>query len=209
MIFAVSGGKKAQNIFFALVWLVFSLIIFGFITFSLNAESSKIEDLTPQTEASFAELSAGETVLLEARVDEGNHALVHDFVLACKEVFVDDDENGSWDTVREYNQSLRLRLGDSVFEVSFERACPRGDHDIIEDPLDDDVRWIGIRAGALLSVVGSVKSTAPLSVSTDQFYVGDVESYRKMLSNAGLFVTLFALLFIGIGVALLWRAIRS
>lgn len=170
---------RIKQLLFAFLWMGCVVAIAVTKLPALISDITLHDHLIAQ-ESELSSLEAGTKLLFETRVTDDNKALVRGLVLGCREEWVSpEDEYSSWEVQEEYNQDLYTFMGDTTVLVAFEKPCPNGDYARVENPADDNERWVGVTPGQLLTIQGELSSTDPLKVRATNYYIGTIESERS------------------------------
>ena len=178
---------------------------FAYAFLALSSEQRRLGGLKPFEAAQAAGLRAGQRILLTSVISEKNPPLIHDLVVACEETQGDDN---SWNPRKRYHRPLVVARDGVELTVTLRQPCPRGRHAVIPNPESNLWRWVGLRRGDTLTVVGTVTATSPLTLWGEDAFAGGVDEYRRYLTRARWYVVPFSVVCLLLGVALIVGGIR-
>jgi hypothetical protein len=180
---------------------------FFYTFFMLGSDLSQLEGLTPFDAARAAELRVGQPILVTAVLSDKNPPLVHDLVVACEET--QDVDTGSWQSRKQFQQSLIVTRDGIEFVVTLQQPCLGGRLTEIPNPESNLWRWVGLRNGETLTVVGRITGTGPLALRGEHAFAGSVEDYRRDLNRSRWYVLPFSGIFLLAGAGLIVNGARK
>jgi hypothetical protein len=198
-------GDYASGAIFAAVGI--GAVVFT--VFTANDELEPLDTLEPLTAARLSTLKSGQPVLLETRLETTHRLLIKNLIAGCEQHYVTSDDGGDWRHRSDFNQSLYVRYGNSRVALALVSGCPRGTYGRIDDPADDERRWIGYRNGDQITAVGKVSSLNPIAIRVGRHYGGTIEDYRGMLAMVKIIGPVVGLVFFAGGIFVIVRTRRK
>jgi hypothetical protein len=200
-----SHAKKRWVVGLGAFLVLAAIGAFLFSIFMLSNELERLDRLTPFESARASELRVGQPILITSIISDKNPPLIRDLVVACEET--QDEESGSWQPQKQFHRPLVVTRDGIEFVVTLRQPCPRGHTTEIPNPESNLWRWVGLRSGDTLTVVGTVTGADPLTLWGEDAFAGSVDDYRRYLTQVGWYVVPFSglLLLAGVGLILLGR----
>jgi len=191
------------GVFFVLIALGSFVLTFAV----LGGERAQLDSLTALSPDQVSDLQEGQTILLTSTISQENPQLVDDLVVACEQN--QDSDSGTWQERRQVHGPLVLDLDGLEIIATLRMPCPRGEYAIIDNPNDSMRRWVGLRRGDVLTLMGTVTGTSPLTLDAESSFGGDVEAYHHYLTKTRWYVLPFSAICLLAGVAFVVSALRS
>jgi len=185
-----------------LVLAAIGMLLYAFLV--VGEELARLEGLTPFEPAQG--LRVGQPILVTTVIGDGNPLLVHDLVVACEET--QDTDSRAWMPRKQIHGPLVVDCEGIEITVTLRQPCPRGRMSVIPDPESRMRRWVGLRRGDTLTVVGKVAGIDPLAVRGEDAFAGSADEYRRYLTRARWYVVPVSAIFLVAGLGLIASGAR-
>jgi hypothetical protein len=198
-----SSGGAWFMLIFGVVWLLFTA---AFTTLWLR-ETLELGRRLDAPVLSGQDLSAaapGAEVLTQATLSQSNPPVSGDLVLACREIYETNGEDASWEVSHRYLPEVSAVADGITFQLKVS-TCPSGQTVEKPDATSSDVRVVGVPVDALVSIVATVTSQAPLTLSADRWWVGSVVDWRSSQESTLPMFALFVLIFASVGIFMVYK----
>lgn len=188
------------------LFVLLAVGVFLFAFFMLSAERAQLDGLTPLPSGQTSHLRLKQPILITTTISEKNPLLVHDLVVACEES--QDPDGRSWHPKKRFHRPLLVTHDGVELVVTLRQPCPRGSYKVIPNPESNLWRWVGLRRGDTLTIIGTVISMSPLKLHGEHAFGGSVEDYRSYLTRGRWYAVPFSVFCLLVGAVLFVSARR-
>lgn len=162
--------------------IFFAIWIFASWTYKTVEEANSIKKSLRFEGGSTLTTKQGALVIIEGNVSMKNKFLIHDFVIAVKERYIETSEHSDWSIIESYRQPVLVDLSPGEIILTSDHVCTQAKrNNFLYAGIK--TRYSGLKKGDPVAAIGTLTAHSPATLAVKYWYSGSIEDYTTHMAS--------------------------